>query len=575
MDEFPEDQALEVPGSGGPGVDGHGRPVGGSGGPGTNGVGRPTGDVGTGAGGVDAYGRPIGRPGVDAQGRPIGGFDAHGRPLGPGQGRPGQGGAPGTGLDASGRPVGGGHGPHPHLVGPPLPGSGAHGGYHSAPHTVTLPGQDHTVVNPTGGLTVLVGTGHSKQTVIGSDSRLDGHGPVKIIPGPPDSHGPPKQTVYAHPGGVTVLERVALNKPCIIFLCMEDILEQARNKLFTPAALAIQDKLVQDMLLDSILVERDITQGPAGSAVNIQLVPEVWEQDQDHYPEQELEYGNQVVQQVDFSQEALEDREVGNIPEQLQEQANILVVLNILEDQDLLELDLAVLGNTQEVLERDLANIQQEVALEPANILVVQGNIPVVLELVNNQQEVDSIQEALEQASIHQQLVQEPEVSIPEDKGLVREEPAQALVNIREALGLAQEQVNIQEEPDSILLEWEPELVNTQEVRALELDSIQVNTLEALASTLQEQDSILEALEQEPVNILVAPEQEPVSIRVEVDLELVSILVEQVQELVSIQVELVNILEALEQQQVSILEELDNILLAQEQELDNTLEALG
>lgn len=60
---------------------------------------------------------------------------------------------------------------------------------------------DHEVVNP-GGLTVLVGTGGPRQTVIGT-----GHieGPLRIVPQPPKVPGISQQTVYTPSGGVTVL----------------------------------------------------------------------------------------------------------------------------------------------------------------------------------------------------------------------------------------------------------------------------------------------------------------------------------------------------------------------------------
>lgn len=80
-----------------------------------------------------------------------------------------------------------------------------HTKYRERTHFITVPGTNHTVVNPTDGLTVLIGTGSPRQTVIGSDSKLDGSGPVKIYPGYDDGRSAPQQTVYAKEGGLTVL----------------------------------------------------------------------------------------------------------------------------------------------------------------------------------------------------------------------------------------------------------------------------------------------------------------------------------------------------------------------------------
>lgn len=80
-----------------------------------------------------------------------------------------------------------------------------HTKYSEKTHFITVPGTNHTVVNPTDGLTVLIGTGSPRQTVIGSNSRLDGSGPVKIYPGSDDGRSSPQQTVYGKEGGLTVL----------------------------------------------------------------------------------------------------------------------------------------------------------------------------------------------------------------------------------------------------------------------------------------------------------------------------------------------------------------------------------
>jgi hypothetical protein len=63
-------------------------------------------------------------------------------------------------------------------------------------HFINSPNTDQTVhqVNP-GGLTVLVGTGATRQSIIGSDGRITSLGH--------DDYGP-KQTVYAPPAGLTV-----------------------------------------------------------------------------------------------------------------------------------------------------------------------------------------------------------------------------------------------------------------------------------------------------------------------------------------------------------------------------------
>ena len=61
--------------------------------------------------------------------------------------------------------------------------------------------RDHNVINPNG-LTVLVGTGGPRQTVIGT-----GHigGPLRVVPSPQKIPGVSQQTVYTPHGGVTVL----------------------------------------------------------------------------------------------------------------------------------------------------------------------------------------------------------------------------------------------------------------------------------------------------------------------------------------------------------------------------------
>uniref|UniRef100_A0A336LW46 CSON002790 protein n=1 Tax=Culicoides sonorensis TaxID=179676 RepID=A0A336LW46_CULSO len=179
---------------------------------------------------VDSQGRPVDSQGrlLDAQGRPVQGggtqvptqqyVDSHGRPV-DSQGRL---------IDAYGRPIDSfrpgtqfehGRGDIPGHLGGALttdsqrtPGSTIvsetgyhHTKYREKTHYITVPGTNHTVVNPTDGLTVLIGTGNPRQTVIGSDSRLDGSGPVKIYPGSDDGRSSPQQTVYGKEGGLTVL----------------------------------------------------------------------------------------------------------------------------------------------------------------------------------------------------------------------------------------------------------------------------------------------------------------------------------------------------------------------------------
>lgn len=74
-------------------------------------------------------------------------------------------------------------------------------GLDGVPKYIPLPHGDHSVINP-GGLTVLVGTGGPKQTVIGT-GHLDG--PVRVIPTEQKVPGVAHQTVYTPGGGVTVL----------------------------------------------------------------------------------------------------------------------------------------------------------------------------------------------------------------------------------------------------------------------------------------------------------------------------------------------------------------------------------
>lgn len=64
-----------------------------------------------------------------------------------------------------------------------------------------MPRGDHSVINP-GGLTVLVGTDGARQTVIGT-GPIDG--PLRIVPSPQKIPGVSHQTVYTPSGGVTVL----------------------------------------------------------------------------------------------------------------------------------------------------------------------------------------------------------------------------------------------------------------------------------------------------------------------------------------------------------------------------------
>jgi hypothetical protein len=63
------------------------------------------------------------------------------------------------------------------------------------------PHKDHSVINP-GGLTVLVGTGGPRQTVIGT-GKIDG--PLRVVPSDQKIPGVSQQTVYTPTGGVTVL----------------------------------------------------------------------------------------------------------------------------------------------------------------------------------------------------------------------------------------------------------------------------------------------------------------------------------------------------------------------------------
>jgi hypothetical protein len=73
-------------------------------------------------------------------------------------------------------------------------------GPNGATHFLPLPPGDHSIINP-GGLTVLVGTGGPHQTVYGAghDGRHSSKPNTQKVPGV--SH----QTVYAPSGGVTVL----------------------------------------------------------------------------------------------------------------------------------------------------------------------------------------------------------------------------------------------------------------------------------------------------------------------------------------------------------------------------------
>lgn len=70
------------------------------------------------------------------------------------------------------------------------------------PQYIPLPlHKDHSVINP-GGLTVLVGTGGPRQTVIGT-GHIDG--PLRVVPSEQKIPGVSQQTVYTPSGGVTVL----------------------------------------------------------------------------------------------------------------------------------------------------------------------------------------------------------------------------------------------------------------------------------------------------------------------------------------------------------------------------------
>ena len=64
-----------------------------------------------------------------------------------------------------------------------------------------MPHGDHSVISP-GGLTVLVGTGGPRQTVIGT-GHIDG--PLRVVPTEQKIPGVSQQTVYTPSGGLTVL----------------------------------------------------------------------------------------------------------------------------------------------------------------------------------------------------------------------------------------------------------------------------------------------------------------------------------------------------------------------------------
>jgi uncharacterized protein YodC (DUF2158 family) len=64
-----------------------------------------------------------------------------------------------------------------------------------------LPHGDHDIINPSG-LTVLVGTGGPRQTVINT-GKLDG--PLRVYQSPQKTPGVSQQTVYTPTGGLTVL----------------------------------------------------------------------------------------------------------------------------------------------------------------------------------------------------------------------------------------------------------------------------------------------------------------------------------------------------------------------------------
>lgn len=72
---------------------------------------------------------------------------------------------------------------------------------HGRPQYIPLPHGDHSVINP-GGLTVLVGTNGPRQTVYGT-GHIDG--PLRVVPTQQKIPGVSHQTVYTPSGGVTVL----------------------------------------------------------------------------------------------------------------------------------------------------------------------------------------------------------------------------------------------------------------------------------------------------------------------------------------------------------------------------------
>lgn len=119
-----------------------------------------------------------------------------GRLVAPGsENIPGRQGQPGTGGYYPVNGNDGGSGPSGQLVQPN--GANGHRSRNGESNIYTLSGRDHTVVNPNGGLTVLVGTGGPKQTVIGPNG-------MRIIPGH-SQDGVSRQTVHTGGGGLTVL----------------------------------------------------------------------------------------------------------------------------------------------------------------------------------------------------------------------------------------------------------------------------------------------------------------------------------------------------------------------------------
>lgn len=76
-----------------------------------------------------------------------------------------------------------------------------HSHYTESTQIMTVPSSNHTVINPTNGLTVLIGTGGPKQNVYTTGSRVD----TSSVSSSGIASGAAQQTVYSKEGGLTVL----------------------------------------------------------------------------------------------------------------------------------------------------------------------------------------------------------------------------------------------------------------------------------------------------------------------------------------------------------------------------------